>query len=120
MVATETVRRELAARGFERVVLWTREVDITLFRPDCPAGAGSAAACIPLPSGGGKNLPKFLELDLPGSKLVVGDGHLLLEMKPRYPGWSTSPVAKKARHWCATRSPKALARVCKWVLPDEP
>jgi len=32
-----------------------------------------------------KNLPAFLNLDLPGSKLVVGDGHLLPEMKRRYP-----------------------------------
>src|SRR5580704_12444614 len=35
MVATETVRRELAARGFERLVAWTRGVDTTLFRPGC-------------------------------------------------------------------------------------
>ena len=32
-----------------------------------------------------KNLPAFLDLDLPGSKLVVGDGHLLPQMKQRYP-----------------------------------
>ncbi|HVH80497.1 MAG TPA: glycosyltransferase, partial [Stellaceae bacterium] len=35
MVATETVRRELAARGFDRLVAWTRGVDTTLFRPGC-------------------------------------------------------------------------------------
>ena len=33
MVATESVRRELVARGFERVVLGTRGVDTELFRP---------------------------------------------------------------------------------------
>ena len=32
-----------------------------------------------------KNLPAFLDLDLPGSKLVVGDGPLLPEMRRRYP-----------------------------------
>jgi glycosyltransferase involved in cell wall biosynthesis len=87
MVATETVRRELAARGFERVVTWTRGVDAELFRPSCsPAvdlsrpvflSVGRVAA--------EKNLPHFLDLELPGSKLVVGDGHLLPEMKRRYP-----------------------------------
>lgn len=87
MVATETVRRELAARGFQRVVPWTRGVDVALFRPGCrPAvdlprpvflSVGRVAA--------EKSLPVFLDLDLPGSKLVVGDGHLLAEMKRRYP-----------------------------------
>ena len=33
MVATETIRRELAENGFERLALWTRGVDIALFRP---------------------------------------------------------------------------------------
>jgi glycosyltransferase involved in cell wall biosynthesis len=32
-----------------------------------------------------KSLPAFLGLDLPGSKLVVGDGHLLPQMRHRYP-----------------------------------
>ena len=87
MVATETVRRELAARNFGRVVLWTRGVDVTLFRPGC-----LPALDLPRPVflyvgrvAAEKSLPDFLELDLPGSKLVVGDGHLLPEMRRRYP-----------------------------------
>jgi len=32
-----------------------------------------------------KNLPALLDLDLPGSKLVVGDGPSLAAMKRRYP-----------------------------------
>lgn len=87
MVATETVRRELATRGFERVVPWTRGVDVTLFRPGCVP-----AVDLPRPVflcvgrvAAEKSLPVFLELDLPGSKLVVGDGHLLPEMRRRYP-----------------------------------
>ena len=87
MVATETIRRELAANGFEQLVLWTRGVDITLFRPGC-----TPAVNLPRPVflcvsriAAEKNLPVFLDLDLPGSKLVVGDGHLLPEMKRRYP-----------------------------------
>jgi glycosyltransferase involved in cell wall biosynthesis len=87
MVATETVRRELAAQGFYPVVVWTRGVDVGLFRPGCPP-----ALDLPRPVflyvgrvAAEKGLPEFLELDLPGSKLVVGDGHLLPEMKRRYP-----------------------------------
>jgi glycosyltransferase involved in cell wall biosynthesis len=87
MVATETVRRELATRGFERVVLWTRGVDVALFRPGC-----TPALNLPRPVflyvgrvAAEKTLPVFLELDLPGSKLVVGDGHLLPQLKRRYP-----------------------------------
>lgn len=87
MVATETVRRELAARGFDRVVLWTRGVDVALFRPGY-----TPALNLPRPVflyvgrvAAEKSLPVFLELDLPGSKLVVGDGHLLPQLKRRYP-----------------------------------
>jgi glycosyltransferase involved in cell wall biosynthesis len=87
MVATETVRRELADNGFERLALWTRGVDIVLLRPGC-----TPAVDLPRPVflcvsriAAEKNLAVFLDLDLPGSKLVVGDGHLLPEMKRRYP-----------------------------------
>ena len=87
MVATPTVRHELAAHGFERVVAWSRGVDTALFRPGC-----APALDLPRPVflyvgrvAAEKNLPAFLDLDLPGSKLVVGDGHLLPQMKHRYP-----------------------------------
>src|ERR1700757_921525 len=87
MVATETVRRELAEHGFERLALWTRGVDIALFRPGCTPAVDlppPVFLCVSRISAE-KNLPFFLDLDLPGSKLVVGDGHLLPEMKRRYP-----------------------------------
>jgi glycosyltransferase involved in cell wall biosynthesis len=87
MVATETMRRELASRGFENLVAWTRGVDTTLFRPGC-----ESAIALPRPVflyvgrvAVEKNLPAFLDLDLPGSKLVVGDGPSLLAMRRRYP-----------------------------------
>lgn len=87
MVATETVRRELAANGFEQLAVWTRGVDTALFRP-----GSTPAVDLPRPVflcvsriAAEKDLPVFLDLDLPGSKLVVGDGHLLPEMMRRYP-----------------------------------
>jgi len=87
MVATPTLRRELAAHGFERIAIWSRGVDIALFRPGC-----TPVLDLPRPVflyvgrvAAEKSLPSFLDLDLPGSKLVVGDGHLLPQMKQRYP-----------------------------------
>jgi glycosyltransferase involved in cell wall biosynthesis len=87
MVATPTLRRELAAHGFERIAIWSRGVDVALFRPGC-----TPALDLPRPVflyvgrvAAEKSLPAFLDLDLPGSKLVVGDGHLLPQMKQRYP-----------------------------------
>src|SRR5262249_32464159 len=35
MVAADGVRHQLTARGFERVAIWSRGVDTTLFRPGC-------------------------------------------------------------------------------------
>jgi glycosyltransferase involved in cell wall biosynthesis len=87
MVATETMRRELTARRFERLVAWTRGVDTTLFRPGC-----APAVELPRPVflyvgrvAVEKSLPAFLDLDLPGTKLVVGDGPSLAAMRRRYP-----------------------------------
>jgi glycosyltransferase involved in cell wall biosynthesis len=87
MVASETVRRELLRRAFPRIVPWTRGVDAQLFRPDA-----LPAVILPRPVflyvgrvSPEKNLPDFLDLDLPGSKLVVGDGPLLPSLRHRYP-----------------------------------
>jgi glycosyltransferase involved in cell wall biosynthesis len=102
MVATETMRRELQARGFGRLVAWTRGVDTALFRPGC-----APAVALPPPVflyigriAVEKNLPAFLDLDLPGSKLVVGDGPLLPAMPRRYP----------QVHFAGAQSGEALVR----------
>jgi glycosyltransferase involved in cell wall biosynthesis len=87
LVATETMRRELAGRGFANVVPWSRGVDTRLFRPD-----RAPALDLPKPVftyvgrvAVEKNIGAFLDLDLPGSKLVVGDGPQLAALKARYP-----------------------------------
>lgn len=91
MVATESLRRELAARGFRIIRSWSRGVDLDLFRPepreDWTARAGLARpvfACIGRVAVE-KNIEAFLALDLPGSKLVVGDGPLLPVLRRRHP-----------------------------------
>jgi glycosyltransferase involved in cell wall biosynthesis len=91
LVGTETVRANLHARGFGHLVLWSRGVDTMLFRPEAEARRVAAAQWprpIMLYAGRvamEKNLEAFLGLDLPGTKLVVGDGPALAELRARYP-----------------------------------
>ena len=87
MVATNSLRQELRARGFGRLGSWTRGVDTDLFRPDQPA-----ALDLPRPVfmtmgrvAVEKNLEAFLTLDLPGSKVVIGDGPQRAELQRRFP-----------------------------------
>jgi glycosyltransferase involved in cell wall biosynthesis len=76
MVPTASFAEELAARGFKRVQRWPRGVDTTLFRPRLNASLGllrpiflAVGRLTPE-----KNLAAFLALDLPGTKVVVGEG----------------------------------------------
>ncbi|WP_213769588.1 glycosyltransferase family 1 protein [Bradyrhizobium sp. dw_78] len=87
MVATASLKQELAARGFRKLGFWTRGVDTDLFRPDEPATLD-----LPRPIfmtmgrvAVEKNLDAFLSLDLPGSKVVIGDGPQRTELERRYP-----------------------------------
>lgn len=87
-VATPALQQELRARGFEQLALVPRGVDLAVFSP---RGKG-ALAHLPRPihlSVGRvaqeKNLQAFLELDLPGSKVVVGDGPARAELVRRHP-----------------------------------
>ncbi len=87
LAPTESMRRDLAARGFRHVVLWGRGVDSDLFRPRDKA---FLAAPRPIFMYAGrlaveKNIEAFLSLDLPGTKYVVGEGPYLETLKKRYP-----------------------------------
>ena len=86
MVATPSLAAQLSARGFERILPWTRGVDTGLFapRPVRRFGAGPVFLCVGRVAVE-KNLPAFLELKLPGRKVVVGEGPALVEFKARYP-----------------------------------
>jgi glycosyltransferase involved in cell wall biosynthesis len=87
MVSTQTLLEELGNRGFSHLAIWSRGVDTDLFRPERAEGLD-----LPRPifvSLGRlaveKNLPAFLELDLPGSKVVIGDGPQTGELQRRFP-----------------------------------
>jgi glycosyltransferase involved in cell wall biosynthesis len=87
MAATPALAGELRGRGFRNVVLWPRGVDAQLFHPRAGADLG-----LPRPvflSVGRvaveKNLEAFLELDLPGTQVVVGDGPARAALERDYP-----------------------------------
>ena len=86
MVASEHQRRTLLDHGFRSVVVWSRGVDTYVFRP---GGRVDLRAPRPIFLYAGriaieKNLDAFLAIDLPGSKIVVGDGPDLHKLKRRY------------------------------------
>ena len=102
LVPTESMRRQLQARGFGKLVTWTRGVDRRQFRPtepialDLPGPVFLTVSRVALE----KNLEAFLDLDLPGSKLVVGDGPQLKDLMRRYPDV----------HFAGAQTGEALAR----------
>jgi glycosyltransferase involved in cell wall biosynthesis len=88
MVATDMVRRELAARGFGNLKRWSRGVDASLYDPSLRGDFAGLPRPIFLTVGRiavEKNFSAFLALDLPGSKVVIGEGPKLEELKRRHP-----------------------------------
>ncbi len=86
MVATPSLSRELEGHGFERVLPWTRGVDTELFRPRAVRLFGEETVFLYVGRiAAEKNIAGFLDLDLPGRKVVVGSGPQLDELKARYP-----------------------------------
>jgi glycosyltransferase involved in cell wall biosynthesis len=92
MVSTLSLKRELEAHGFANVLLWSRGVDVEQFRPTARDDSCDLAinASPPLFLYVGriaveKNVEAFLALDLPGTKLVVGEGPQRAELEARFP-----------------------------------
>lgn len=87
MAATTTLAQELVSRGFKNVKIWPRGVDAQLFYPRQHM-VFDLARPIFLTVGRlavEKNVEAFLALDLPGSKLVVGDGPARAQFARQYP-----------------------------------
>jgi glycosyltransferase involved in cell wall biosynthesis len=90
MVATESLAAELAQRGIPQTLNWSRGIDRWTFRPNGEKLAAMADLPRPILLNVGrvaieKNLEAFLDAKAPGTKVVVGDGPALEEMKRRYP-----------------------------------
>jgi glycosyltransferase involved in cell wall biosynthesis len=87
MVATQSLRQDLLAHGLRHIRLWSRGVDVDRFHPIADARhpypgpiwlyVGRVAV--------EKNIEAFLALDLPGTKVVVGDGPAKVELERKYP-----------------------------------
>jgi glycosyltransferase involved in cell wall biosynthesis len=86
MAATPALAAELRLRGFRNVVLWPRGVDAKLFHPRAvdlglPRPIFVCVGRVAVE----KNLEAFLDLDLPGTKLIVGDGPARAALLRKYP-----------------------------------
>lgn len=87
MVSTQTVRDQLAARGFRNLARWQRGVDTALFRPRAkgflqyprPIAAYVGRVAIE------KNIDAFLGMPWTGTKIVIGDGPEMPRLKAQYP-----------------------------------
>jgi glycosyltransferase involved in cell wall biosynthesis len=91
--ATPSLKRELSMKGFKNIINWTRGVDTELFKP-----ADTIKKLDPVFLYVGrvsreKNLEAFLTLDLPGYKIVVGDGPELNNYRNTY--WDVEFVGIK-------------------------
>jgi glycosyltransferase involved in cell wall biosynthesis len=91
MVATPTMRDELVRHGFRNLSAWSRGVDTIQFhprRPDEPDLFEGLARPVFLNVGRvavEKNIEAFAKLDLPGTKVVIGDGPAREELAEKYP-----------------------------------
>jgi 1,2-diacylglycerol 3-alpha-glucosyltransferase/glucuronosyltransferase len=86
MAATPALAGELRSRGFRNVVLWPRGVDIRQFHPRAvdlglPRPVFLCVGRVAVE----KNLEAFLDLDLPGTKVIVGDGPARMALARKYP-----------------------------------
>ncbi|MBC9179100.1 glycosyltransferase family 4 protein [Pseudoroseomonas ludipueritiae] len=88
LVATPSLAREMAARGFTGLAPWSRGVDLDRFKPAPRAPWEGLPRPVFLYAGRiavEKNIEAFLALDLPGSKAVVGDGPQRAALQARFP-----------------------------------
>ncbi len=85
-VATPSVEADLAAHGFMRLMRWSRGVDTSLFKPRKARLFGRGPVFLYVGRiAVEKNIKAFLDLDLPGLKVVVGSGPQEAALKRSYP-----------------------------------
>ncbi|MGE0432158.1 MAG: glycosyltransferase family 4 protein [Planctomycetota bacterium] len=120
LVPTQSVKDKLEKHGFmpDKVVKWCRGVDGEQFRP----GDKSAFDALGLPRpvfllagrvAHEKNIPAFLELDLPGTKAIMGYGPMERKLKRRFP----------SAHFLGYQAPDDFARYMRsadvFVFPSK-
>jgi glycosyltransferase involved in cell wall biosynthesis len=98
MVTTPSMQKFLSERDFTRLAVWARGVDTVLFNPDKRSHGSKTDEPTDVYAGlerpiwvnvgrvaVEKNIEAFLDLDLPGTKVVVGKGPQEAELRKRYP-----------------------------------
>ncbi len=90
LTATPSLREELEGRGISNTQLWSRGIDRRLFHPEQPAHPRLKYLAKPILLSVGrvaieKNLEAFLNADVPGTKVVVGDGPARAALEAKYP-----------------------------------
>lgn len=91
MVTTQTMKDRLDERGLKNLAVWARGVDTDMFSPLKKSNPEDVFDGLERPIfinvgrvAVEKNIEGFLELDLPGTKVIVGDGPQLGELKKKY------------------------------------
>ena len=90
-VSSNSLRTQLTSKRFEHLHQWQRGVNLELFRPvDGPLPAELAGLPRPIMAYMGrvaveKNIESFLKLDVPGTKLVIGNGPARAALSERHP-----------------------------------
>ena len=87
LVPTDKIRVKLEGRGHDNIVVWSRGVDTELFKPGNahnynlrkPIWVCLGRVAVE------KNIQAFLDLDLPGSKVIIGDGPDRKRLEASYP-----------------------------------
>ena len=90
LVASASLAQELETRGISRIQPWTRGIDQDQFQPTGSFHPLMEDLPKPIMLNVGrvsheKNLDAFLELNAPGTKVIVGDGPALESLRTRYP-----------------------------------
>ena len=87
LVSTPSLENDLRQRGFNNLMRWSRGVDLALYHPrdvstvEWPRPVFLNVGRVAVE----KNLEAFLSLDLPGTKVIVGDGPQRAELEARFP-----------------------------------
>jgi glycosyltransferase involved in cell wall biosynthesis len=81
------MKQELLQRGFERLAVWNRGVDTNIFNPQRREKTDVTKPIILCVSRASyeKGLDDFCSLKIYGTKILVGDGPYLPELKRKYP-----------------------------------
>ncbi len=92
MVTTPSMVTFLDKRGFKNLAPWARGVDLDVFNPARRLAPDDVYAGLERPIfvnvgrvAVEKNIEAFLGLDLPGSKIIIGDGPQMASLTRQYP-----------------------------------